>query len=49
MIVGLPFDKFPHRLTIEVSAAELVEPMEATYELSIVSGLLRMELISRPE
>ena len=41
--LGVPLERFPHRLTVEVSAENIFVPVIAAYELSIDSlGRLRM-------
>ncbi len=42
---GLPFDKFPHRLTVEFSAAQLVVPVTVTVDLILHNGMLKMERV----
>jgi hypothetical protein len=39
---GLPVDKFPHRLTLQVSAENLLHPIEASFSLTVAEGTLRM-------
>jgi hypothetical protein len=41
---GLPPGKFPHRLTIEVSADNLVYPMTQEYVLRLIDGMLKLDV-----